>query len=62
MDYLENISNGIIKDQIMSYLSDLSYVVGTSILVDDRDYLLYVNGLLDTVVRELTGDVIEEDE
>lgn len=48
-----------IKQQVIEQFSMLAFNVGHSVLVDNEDFLLFLNGLLKQVNYALIGD--EED-
>lgn len=59
---MEQFTNDMIKLQIADSISTLTYLTSISLIQNDRDYLLYINDLLLSVVSNLTDDTIYEDE
>lgn len=58
--YMETLTNEMIKSQIADNLSDITLLTAHALSTDDQDYLLFINGLLDTFLKYITSE-IEED-
>lgn len=58
---MEQFNIDMIKSQITDNLSVFVYLVATALVTNNRDYLLYVNDLLNAFINEITDETIEED-
>lgn len=59
---MEQFTNDMIKSQIADNISTLTYLTSISLIQNDKDYLLYFNELLTTVIANLVDETIYEEE
>lgn len=59
---MEQFTNDMIKSQLADNLSNVTLLFGYALISNDKDYLLYCNSLLETVLENLTNESLEADE
>lgn len=59
-DYLEEISLGVAKQQMLDNFIGLQVCVMDSLMCSDKEYVLYLNSLLDTMFHHITENFDEE--
>lgn len=59
---MEQFTNDMIKSQIADNISTITYLTSIALIQNDKDYLLYFNDLLTTVITNLVDETIYEEE
>lgn len=59
---MEQFTNDMIKSQIADNISTITYLTSIALIQNDKDYLLYFNDLLTSVITNLVDETIYEEE
>lgn len=59
---MEQFTNDMIKSQIADNISTITYLTSIALIQNDKDYLLYFNDLLSSVITNLVDETIYEEE
>lgn len=54
-------TNFMIKAQMIENWSNLQILIGYGLVTDDEEYLLFLNGVLDSMISYITSDETEEE-
>lgn len=54
-------TNFMIKSQMIENWSNLQILIGYGLVTDDEEYLLFLNGVLDSMISYITSDETEEE-